>query len=150
MKKLTLFLLLPLALLVGAIYLLIPTNITVTKIIAVNCTATASARFFMDTNQWHTWWPIDSANKSSITSQHFYYKNAEHQPIHPLFNGHQIATTINEQSITGEIIYAQVGVDSVAFFWKYLFTTSTNPIQRVKDYLILRALKNNISEISRN
>lgn len=149
MKK---FVLVLLALLVAAlvsIYLFIPKNIQVTKIIAVNCTSTASTRFFMDIKKWHYWWPSpDSAMNSLAGELGFFYKNAHHTPTQAMFNGYQLQTTYRGEQLTGEIIYAQLGYDSVAFFWKYNFISSNNPVQRLHDYLTLKALKENITEIS--
>ncbi len=144
MKKLLTILLVAIFVAIAAIYFLIPSEIQVTKIAAVNATASASTRFFMNPEKWSEWWPASDTGLSSLSKEvGFFYQNAHHTPAKALFNGYAINTTFKGNSLKGEIVYAQLGMDSVAFFWKYQYICSNNPIKRIQEYFMLKELKEN-------
>ncbi|OYU54146.1 MAG: hypothetical protein CFE25_16040 [Chitinophagaceae bacterium BSSC1] len=145
MKKILIaFLLLLLASLI-TIYVLIPSNIKVSKVLAFNCSINAGKRFIMDTTQWTKWWPTQDAIKTT-DPQKLAWKQASHQADKALFNGFGIQTNFKEHSIKGELIFAQLGLDSMAVFWNYQLTSGWSPIQRIQDYFFMKDLKEVITD----
>lgn len=140
MKKILIALLFLLLASLMAIYVLIPSNIKVSKVLAVNCSINAGTRFIMDTTQWNKWWPTQDQNKK------LEWKQAIHQADKALFNGFGIQTNFKEHSIKGELIYAQLGLDSMAVFWNYQLVSGWNPFQRISDYLFMKDLKDVITD----
>ncbi len=148
MKRIYLYLLILVIAAIASIYVFIPTEINVTKIAAVNATFPAGTRFFMNTEKWKEWWPVSDTEVSAISKEvGFFHHQAHHTITKELFNGHAINTTFKGNTFKGEIIYAQLGIDSVAFFWKYAYNCSYNPITRIQEYYMLKELKENTSEI---
>ena len=134
--------------LLATIYLIIPSQMQVTKVAAIKAPLSASSRFFKDPKKWQQWWPSSDSSSIQITNGvDFSFKNAKHTPTEALFNGYRINTSFNGMNLKGEIIYAQIGLDSVAYFWKYQYSSSYNPITRIKDYYTLKALLQNTGEI---
>jgi hypothetical protein len=126
-----------------AVYGLIPENIKVSKVIAVNASINAGNRLIMDTTQWIKWWPKDSAQKKQL--QELSWDNAQHHPQKALFNGYEVQSNFKNKTITGQLIYAQLGLDSMAIFWNYQLASGWNPIKRVADYLFMKDLKEAIA-----
>lgn len=148
MKRIYLYLLIIVLAATASIYLFIPTEINVTKVAAVNATFPAGTRFFMNTEKWKEWWPASESGVNTISNEvGFFHKQAHHSITKELFNGHAINTTFKGTTLKGEIIYAQLGIDSVAFFWKYTYNCSYNPITRIQEYFMLKDLKKNAAEI---
>lgn len=148
MKKLFIVLLIVVFAAIASIYMFIPSEIQVTKIAAVNATTSATTRFLLNPEKWKRWWPSSDSSLKTISKEiGFFYKNAHHTPTKALFNGYGLKTIFRGTELNGEIIYAQLGSDSTALFWKYQYKCSNNPIQRIQDYYLLKDLKNNISEV---
>jgi effector-binding domain-containing protein len=145
MKKILIAILLLLLAGLMAIYVLIPSNIKVSKVLAINCSINAGTRFIMDTTQWTKWWPTQDTNQQ-LDHQKLEWKQASHQADKALFNGFGIQTNFKEHSIQGELIFAQLGLDSMAVFWNYQLTSGWNPINRVTDYLFMKDLKEVITD----
>jgi hypothetical protein len=145
MKKILIAILLLLLASLMAIYVLIPSNIKVSKVLAINCSINAGTRFIMDTTQWNKWWPTQDTNKQHV-HQKLEWKQASHQADKALFNGFGIQTNFKDHSIQGELIFAQLGLDSMAVFWNYQLTSGWNPINRVTDYLFMKELKEVIAD----
>jgi hypothetical protein len=118
----------------GTVYLLIPKEIKISNPIIVNCNLNAGTRMLMDTSQWKKWWPSPNA-LDPVT----------YLPSKPLFNGYGIKTTFRGQTLMGELIYAQLGLDSLVLFWNYQIHSSYNPFKRINDYIFCKALKENVS-----
>lgn len=132
----------------AAVYLLIPSQIQVTKVVVIKAPISASNRYFLDPKKWQQWWPSsDSVAKQTSNNIGFFYKTASHTPTQALFNGYGVNTLFNDMQLKGEIIYAQIGLESVAYFWKYQYSSSYNPFKRVADYFTLKALLKNTGEV---
>ncbi|MEI8073334.1 MAG: hypothetical protein WCH78_01195 [Bacteroidota bacterium] len=148
MKKIVAIVLVTILAAIASIYIFIPSEIPVTKIAAVNATSAAGTRFLLNPEKWKEWWPSNDPGITSISKEvGFFYKGAHHTPAKELFNGYAINTIFKGTALKGEIIYAQLGSDSVAFFWKYQYTCSNNPIQRLQEYFMLKELKENTAEV---
>jgi hypothetical protein len=151
MKKLFVILLIVVFAAIASIYLFIPTEIQVTKVATVNATTSATTRFLLNPEKWNRWWPSSDSGITSISKEvGFFYKNAHHTPTKALFNGYGLKTVFKGAELKGEIIYAQLGSDSTALFWKYQYNCSYNPFQRIQDYYLLKDLKDNTAEILNN
>ena len=110
MKKIYLSILALIIAAISAVYVLIPTDINVTTIAAVNTAFPAANRFFMNTEKWKDWWPASDSKVSEISKEvGFFHKQAHHSIIKELFNGHAINTTFEGNTLKGEFIYAQLG-----------------------------------------
>ena len=145
MKKILIALLLLLLAGLLAIYVLIPTNIKVSKVLALNCSINAGTRFIMDTTQWTKWWPTQDASQKT-DHQKLAWKQATHQADKALFNGFGIQTNYKDRAIKGELIFAQLGLDSMAVFWNYQLASGWSPIQRLEDYFFMKDLKEVITD----
>jgi len=76
-----------------------------------------------------------------------FYHNTHHRPTAALFNGFKMMSIADGMAMNGELVFAQIGLDSMALFWKYEFETNLNPIKRIKDYARMNALKANTAEL---
>lgn len=144
MKKTILAILIVLMAGLISIYVFIPKDLKVSKVLAVNASINAGTRFIMDTSQWIKWWPTTDAQTGS--HQMLVWNQATHQANTALFNGMGIQTNFKDRSIKGELIFAQLGLDSMAIFWNYQLSSGWNPIKRMEDYFFMKDLKEVITE----
>lgn len=145
MKKTWMAILLLLLLGLISIYIFIPKEIKLSKVVAVNCSINAGTRFIMDTSQWIKWWP-SNANSVNRKQQLLEWNQASHQADQALFNGFGIQTSFQKRNIKGELIFAQLGLDSMAIFWNYQLVSGWSPLKRIQDYLFLKDLKEVIND----
>lgn len=126
-----------------SIYVLIPENIKVSKVLAVNASILAGTRIIMDSSQWQYWWPKDST--TARQSKSLTWGNAVYRPTKALFNGYAMETSFQHVQIEGQLIYAQLGLDSMAIFWNYQLASGWNPMKRISAYFFMKSLKENIA-----
>lgn len=145
MKKTMMAILLVLMAGLITIYIFIPKDLKVSKVLAVNCSINAGTRFIMDTTQWVKWWPTNNPSKKT-TGQTLAWNQATFIADKALFNGYGIQTNFKERQIKGELIFAQLGLDSMAIFWNYQLASGWSPFKRIQDYLFMKDLKEVIAD----
>jgi hypothetical protein len=151
MRKWVVGLLIPFPLFLGFIYIFIPGKLTVTKIVAVDCTINGTNRYLSQAGKWSSWWP--SGQSTSIIAKEsdsfFINKKYTYHITKRLYNRIQVSIKYGEDtsSITSVINFIPLPHDSVVLEWKYGITSSLNPITRIEQYTAATRIKNNMSEI---
>jgi hypothetical protein len=148
MKKMFLFLFIPLLLFVIMIYLFIPAKIEITESVLVNTTDNGTGRFLLDEGQWAQWWNYSSADSTAkplpattsftlngdvykITKQ--FYKSIDIQILH------------KSQVFESKLVIIPLTLDSTGIEWKCSLLSGYNPYSRLTHYAEARQIKSNMS-----
>lgn len=149
MKKLLFFLLSLFILGLASVYILIPTNLEISKVEYINCNVNGAFRVLSNENIWHKWWPADSSvNKRNDTSSHwFFYKGYNYHLSEKLYNAINLSITHHNDTIKSKIIIMKLNIDSVVVRWDCVLKTSFNPVSRILKLKEAEKIKKNMSEI---
>lgn len=150
MKKLLLILLVLLIIGVSAVYILIPSQITIGEIRYINCPSTTAIRNIHKINNWSQWWPSSSntpiAVKKNNDSLHQYNGND-----YKVIAFHDLGADISIQNMSyisnGRIACMSLPSDSSALYWQSDFPATNNPFKRVTQYFEATSLKANMGNV---
>jgi hypothetical protein len=134
MKKWIIALCVLIVLSVIGIYLLIPSNLSVSTVRGLNCTANGTFRTLSDQSKWTKWLPPSfDTNKYTIDNR---LVNTLHITIHSEID-----------SIKSIIQLLPFSPDSTIIQWQCEIPTSNNPFNRIQRYQKAVAIKNDMDEI---
>ena len=141
MKRITFIVLAVAAVIIIAIYLIIPSTLVINNQITIEASEDVAAKFITHQKQWEKWWP-----GAKINDNQYDYDNV-HFYIHKTTNsGANIVLQKGNLKLNSEISYL-AGDFSVKITWQAEMQNSKNPIQRVENYLDARTLKTQTAEI---
>jgi effector-binding domain-containing protein len=157
MKKILLFLLVLIVLLMVGLYTLIPTKLKISSLSYIECPDNAATRILSDESNWKLWWPDSVANNggpasngaigSRTTTGSFFYNGNTFTVKQRSFNGMVLLVSFAGKNIDGEFVHAASSNDSLAAVLQYNVTLSLNPIARIRQYMEAQQLKKNSSAI---
>jgi hypothetical protein len=134
MKKWIIALSVLIVLCVIGIYLLIPSNLSVSTVRGLNCTTNGTFRTLSDQSKWANWFPsLPDTDKYTIDNR---LLNTLHITIHDEMD-----------SIKSIIQLLPFSPDSTIIQWKCEIPTSNNPFNRIQRYQKAVAIKNDMDEI---
>lgn len=141
MKRIVLILLAVTAAIITAIYLIIPSTLTINNQVNIDASDAIAAKFLTHRQQWEKWWPgakVDN-NRFDYEGIHFYISETTNSGAHVILQRGNL-------KLNSEISYLADDF-AVKITWHTKMENSLNPIQRVKNYLNARALKTKTTEI---
>ena len=131
-----------LILVLAAVYLLIPADISINNNISVNTTDAHVFRFLSHEKEWKKWWPGTAA-----TDFAYHYRNQLYT-IKQLNNTGVILTITNpELTLNTELSFIATDADKVKLNWSSVKTNSLNPIDRFKNYLQMNRIKKDMNVV---
>lgn len=145
MKKIVSGIFIFLLLLLAGIFLFIPNQLPVSKIVIAKANQSSVFRLLSDKNKWPQWWP-DTVHAPS-SGNYLHYNGFNYQLAELLYNRLRITIAPDNTPITSYINLIPIHLDSVALEWKCELTTSFNPVQKIKQYQKAKAIKNNMADI---
>jgi len=101
----------------------------------------------MDESKWGKWFPSDSMNKPGSTDIINKYRNYFYSIDKTMMNTAQVSISNNQTSLKSLINMISIHGDSIAIEWKSELPESSNPVNRVKNYIRARKLQNCMSDI---
>lgn len=141
MKRLLFFLLLLLIAAVLFFYFRIPVKEVYSYRTAFRCTNNAAIRLLHDSTQWKNWW---AGTHQSNTVYNFNNRSYRFQNM--TLPGVETITSVGKDSVTAFFQVFPYNIDSAHFEWSYVFTYSSNPVTKIKQYLELRSLKKDFKQ----
>lgn len=118
-----------LILVLAAVYLLIPVNISVDNNITVNTTDAHTFQFLTQQKEWKRWWPGTAASDFK-----YQYRNNLYT-IKQLNNDDVVLSITNPNlALTTKLSFIATDADKVQLSWTGVQTSSLNPISRFKNY----------------
>jgi hypothetical protein len=139
MKKLILIICVILFLAIAGIYVLIPSTITVGRVVPAKCRVAAAFPFFRDSVKWASWWPGGRAGESD---------GFRYQLGKLYYNAVDVDIRGEEQTIGSRISLIPIGsLDSMLINWDCQLNAGANPIRRVRQYLFGKRLGRSLETI---
>jgi hypothetical protein len=146
MKRLLIGFLILLFVALACIYIFIPADIKVSKIIVINNSSDAAYRFLTNSDNWKKWWPKNNAADTTY-SNHFIYSNTSYKINGLQHNGFEIAISRGESNINSNLYVLPFNSDSAAIEWKCNIFSGNSPIAKVQKYFEAVAIKKNMNVI---
>lgn len=132
-----------------SVYLFIPARIAFSKVIIINTKIDIANRFLMDESKWGRWFPSDSVNNlAALPGKNTYrYKNFFYAIEKETLNAAQISISDNQISLESFITMISINTDSIAIEWKSEMPGSSNPINRIRNYIKAKEYVNDMGDI---
>jgi hypothetical protein len=135
-------------LLIAAVYIFIPSDLTVSKVALVQCNVNSANKFIGDERQWGNWWP-GAQGQPAIENPVYEYGGMQYRM--PGMYQHLMEVQILTPDSTIHSHIAVIGFgdnrDSTALQWEFHLDAGWNPIGRLRQYRDARKLKANLAEI---
>ena len=144
MKKGLIFLLVLLVLVVGAIYIFIPSRLNVVREIVVNANSFGVYRSLADENAWSKWWPDNTSSKSNALPE---LNGYQFEVRNKLFKTLEIGLKGQGQDYSSGILFIPLEHDSSAIRWEVPIETGNNPINKVSRYFEARKIASTLSTV---
>ncbi len=131
------------------IYLFIPHEIKISKIVFLKTNAAVANRFLMDGKNWPRWISPDSvyASKTSPGSLSFKLQNYNYTVEGAMMNTSQVSISDDEKSISSLMSIIPVTEDSVAVEWKADINAGISPVSRIKARRTAKEIENSMNDI---
>ncbi|WP_205512987.1 hypothetical protein [Longitalea arenae] len=137
------------AVILVAIYIVVPKKMKLARAVTIHCPHGAVNRFLVNDSNWFKWWPsttsVSAKREGKINS--FFYKDYSFQPRQRMFDAIGVHITADDLTIDSKIILIPKHKDSVSIQWNYEYNTGMNPVTRVQRYLQAGTLEQHIDEI---
>jgi effector-binding domain-containing protein len=141
MKRITFIVLAVAAVIIIAIYLIIPSTLTINNQVNIDASDAIAAKFLTHSKQWEKWWPgarVDN-NRFDYGDIHFYISQTTNSGAH-------VTLQKGNLKLNSEISYLADDF-AVKITWHTKLQNSLNPVERVENYLNAQALKTKTTEI---
>lgn len=131
-----------LVLLLAALYVFIPSEIEVRKVVPVKCNVEAAARVLADSDRWNVWWPGGGGPERSPEGHPVWaYGKGNYAVSQRFLRGAAVAIDDNGlQSPSMITLVPHSGIDSCVLEWSFQRHAAWNPVQRLRDYWTARAI----------
>jgi len=145
-KSLIVFVLVLIIVVFGVIYIFIPREIQVDKLVLVSITPSAARRTITDEKTWKNWWPGDSNRPGKFN---FNFQQSNFSITEELYNGFQIEIANGKDTLKSllHLIPIPKNIDSTAIQWAASIETSSNPIRRVQQYFTARRIRSDVDSL---
>ncbi len=144
MKKL--FWLLLILLLIGALYLFIPSNVALRQTRKVSVNAIAFSRLFLSDDSWHEWWP-GSVQTSSTQAVTYQLNQTVFRVKEKRYSSLLIEIERGQQRAISELFFIVSDPVSINLTWEGKAATSKNPFQRVARFLAIEPLQRDMATV---
>lgn len=148
MKKLVSATTVVIALVIGAIYLLIPDEIKIAEVTYIHCSEKGGYRILTNNSNWKKWWP---AKSSSINNSNGFNYNKHNFLIGNRYpEGLEMLIKKDTSVYNSLISLISIKVDSSKLEWRATLSASRNPFIRAQQYFRAREIKSNMKDIVGN
>lgn len=139
-----------LLLLTASIYIFVPGQLDVSRLVIINCAKNPVTRTLLDERKWQQWWPHRVIKKDTgfvASNKPFTYNGYSYQ-ITKLFTDKIEVFAIHGLDTLSTVIYIlPLNKNSVTLQWKCILMTGMNPLKRVLQCRKAVHIKNNMVNI---
>ena len=144
MKRFILTLLILMAIIVGGIYIFIPSKIHFRESMYIKTAPKIAARFLLDEKLWHNWWPDKSIDKNDTI---FAYKQFDYAVNWKMISGDSVLIKTKEGYVNSLLNIIPVNKDSTGFYWEGSSNSERNIFKRVRNYFTQKKIQQDAAEI---
>ncbi|HSU49476.1 MAG TPA: hypothetical protein VLJ41_02755 [Segetibacter sp.] len=145
MKKVLVGLLVILIALSASALILIPKELTISKVTLMQAKENTLFRYLSNEGKWKKWWP--SKNITSAKNAVYSFNGFTYSLSKSLYQAVEVKMANDGKVYAGRIVIVPVSLDSVAVKWESTFTTSSNPFSRILDYQEAKKIRRNMEVI---
>jgi hypothetical protein len=142
MKKWLIGLLLVLVLATAAVYIFIPSEIRVRKVMVIRANEKGIYPFIQSIEGIAKWWP-----EKKTTGSNFIFGNGNYTFAEPMLHGMKISIAKSSNNFNSEIQVAALAIDSLEIVWSTSFSAGINPLSRITAYNNAAAVKKDMESI---
>ncbi|MES2004927.1 MAG: GyrI-like domain-containing protein [Bacteroidota bacterium] len=153
MKKLFFSFVVIAAIFIAAVYLLIPSKITIASAAIVKTTDIGAERFVIDETQWGLWWNYgssDSETTQKTGSTVFTTNRYRFQQTSKFYKSVDISISKADQTIASKLVIIGLATDSTGIEWKCQLEPGNNPFARIVQYMNARRIKQTMDSVLAN
>ena len=138
-----------LAVSVCALYVFIPGTLEVSKVIPVKGNVDAANRVLADTTRWSAWWPGGGGQGSNPDGHPVLtYGNTKYVVMQRFLRSAAVEIDADGLVLPSMLVAApHRGIDSTFLTWSFRRQTSSNPLERLKDYWAARRIHAEMGDI---
>jgi effector-binding domain-containing protein len=136
MKKIILIILTSALVIAVGIYFIIPSKLEVTNQVTIEASDVIISRFLIQKSGWDKWWP-----GTKINDDQFSYNGVQYHIIKTTNSGVNLSIQKNNLKLNGEISYLPNSDYLVKITMYAAAESSTNPIQKITNYIKINDLK---------
>jgi effector-binding domain-containing protein len=142
MKKIILVIFAIAFIIVTGIYFLIPSPLQISNQVTIEASDAIASKFLIQKNEWAKWWPGTKTNDTLFT-----YKGTTFHIDKTTNSGVNLWFEKNDLKFYGEISYLADNDNTVKISWLAEGESSANLIQKIRDYLQAKTLKDETTVI---
>ncbi len=150
-KKLVIIFLVIIALVLAAIYIFIPSNITISSVKVINCTNNGTLRMVLEKKNWVKWYPGSITAKNDINHEEnpvFVFNDEHFKPGRTTSTSIEVDIQHNDKNIKSLLTVLSLNLDTTALEWQSLpIRISGNPFRRIEEYYKAKGLKKNMDAV---
>jgi hypothetical protein len=139
MKKWFIGLLLVLAVATAGVYIFIPANIKIRKVMSIRANEKGVHKFIQLREGIIKWWPGRDTSLS--------FNNGQYTLVKPLYQGIMMDIAKKDTRFSTELEIAALGVDSMQVVWTTSIPGGADPISRISNYNKAADVKNDMENI---
>ncbi|MBS1669407.1 MAG: GyrI-like domain-containing protein [Bacteroidetes bacterium] len=150
MKKWLVSLAIVLVLLVVSVYILIPSNLKISKVTSIGCSLNGAYRCLINESRWSHWQPNDATAPIPIAlkgKKGFQYKSNHFYLAQVFRNAVEVFIDNQDYKLSSSINLLSERSDSVIADWQCNLPSSWNPIKRIQRYREAVGIKNDMANI---
>jgi effector-binding domain-containing protein len=148
MKKIIIYFLGMLALIVMGIYIVLPSQITFSKIAIINKNENLVQRFLFKEDNWTKWFPESTDTFHSSRRGSFLFKGNIYQIISTSLYGVNLLIKQKGKSLHTTISILHLNDKKVAIDWESQMERTNNPVKMISNYFYARKLKERMGQIT--
>ena len=149
MKKGLLVVFALLIVLVGSVYIFIPAQLDISRLVIVHANSVATFRCLADEAKWLAWWPgtVSTPAMPGEGAKDFQYNNTAYHINQASVNAVGIRISNNATQTQSVIQAIKYGADSTAIQWTCTLETGRNPFAKIAAYRNAVLLKSNMDAV---
>jgi hypothetical protein len=135
---------------ISCIYIFIPSNLAVSRVVPAKSTVGGSYRYLSDSEQWKKWWPYSDSLEKNTNHNYingYHYGDDSFSLLKPLLNSVDVVIRHKGNSINSSIYLIPLSRDSVIYRWECKIPVSNNPFKRLQQYFSATELHENMETI---
>jgi effector-binding domain-containing protein len=120
------------------VFIFIPKQLTISEVTTIKASQNSVWRFLSDGSKWIKWWPVEDKK----TLDKYTFKGYNFRITQVLYNAVDVEIKDKDAVTAGKMVMIPLTTDSILIQWNNSLTTSTNPVNRINQYIRARNIKN--------
>ncbi len=148
MKKIILLIIIALAAIVGSVYVFIPSEIKISKVLTITANDRNVSTYLSSNSKILKWWPEDGKQTIINSDTLLLFKNIPIKAQRITYSTLTVVFDAEKQPLKSNIGFIATGKNSTKINWQLALKAGNNPITRYQTYRKAVSLKENMDELT--